>query len=61
VSDSELADITRSYSFGPFIYGGAAAIAFASAWASAALYLAIAAFYGFPFDLLRAQIRRGRR
>jgi uncharacterized membrane protein len=40
-----VAGITRSYLPGPWIYLAATLIAFASSWASAILYLVIAAFY----------------
>jgi uncharacterized membrane protein len=41
----EVSGITRSFWPGAIVYGVATAIAFASAWASAALYGAIAVFY----------------
>jgi uncharacterized membrane protein len=45
VDDKEASGISRSYLPGPFIYGGATAVAFASPEASAAVYGAIALFY----------------
>jgi hypothetical protein len=45
VDAREASGISRSYLPGPFIYGAATAIAFASPEASAALYGAIAVFY----------------
>lgn len=58
VSDGELSDITRSYLVGPAVYGGATVVAFASPWASAALYLGIALFYLLPFAHWRSKLGR---
>jgi uncharacterized membrane protein len=58
VPDSEVADITRAYTPGTLLYGGAALLAFASAWVSAALYLLIALFYALPLAQWRARLRR---
>jgi hypothetical protein len=41
----QVAGITRSYLFGPLMYGSATLLAFVSAYASAAAYAAIAAFF----------------
>jgi uncharacterized membrane protein len=60
VSDEEVADITRAYNPGTLIYGGAALLAFVSAWLSAALYLLIALFYALPLSHWRARVRRTR-
>ncbi len=49
----EVDDITRSYTPGPFIYSGAAALSFASAWVAAALFLAIAGFFALPPSIMR--------
>ena len=55
---SEVDDITRAYSFGPFIYGGSAALAFLSPKASAAAYLTIAVFFALPLAHWRMAVRR---
>lgn len=57
VSADDVADINRSYAAGPFIYGGATAVALASPSASAILYLAIAVFYALPLSQWR-RVRR---
>src|SRR5256885_4124493 len=48
VSDDVVDDITRAYTPGTLLYGGAALIAFLQPWASAALYLGIAVLYALP-------------
>jgi uncharacterized membrane protein len=58
VPDDVVADITRAYTPGILLYGGAALVAFLEPWLSAALYLAIAAFYALPLAQWRAQLTR---
>jgi uncharacterized membrane protein len=60
VRDEDIDDITRAYTPGTLLYGGAMAVAFASAWASAALYLAIAVFYALPLAQWRVRVARAR-
>jgi len=60
VRDEDVADITKAYTPGTLMYGGAALLAFASPWVSAALYLLIALFYALPLAQWRAGLRRGR-
>jgi len=58
VPDDVIDDVTRAYTPGAFLYGGAALIAFLQPWLSAALYLAIAVFYALPLAQWRAKLRR---
>jgi uncharacterized membrane protein len=58
VPDDVIADITRAYTPGILLYGGSALVAFVEPWASAALYLAIAAFYALPLAQWRAALMR---
>ena len=58
VPDSVIDDVTRAYTPGTLLYGTAMALAFASPWASAALYLAIAVFYALPLSQWRARLAR---
>jgi uncharacterized membrane protein len=58
VSDEDVADITRAYTPGTLLYGGAALLAFASPWVSAVLYLLIALFYALPLAQWRAKLLR---
>ena len=51
-------DITRAYTPGTLLYGGAMALAFVEPWLSAALYLAIAVFYALPLAQWRARVAR---
>ena len=60
VSDEEIADITKAYTPGTLLYGGATLLAFLSPWLSAALYLVIALFYALPLSEWRTRMRRGR-
>jgi hypothetical protein len=60
VPDEEIADITKAYTPGTLLYGGATVLAFLSPWVSAALYLVIALFYALPLSEWRARVRRGR-
>jgi uncharacterized membrane protein len=56
VTDAELAAITRSYLFGPTVYGLATVAAFVSAWLSVAICAALSASYAVP--ALRWRVRR---
>jgi uncharacterized membrane protein len=58
VPDDVIEDITRAYTPGTLLYGGAALIAFVEPWASAALYLGIAVFYSLPLAQWRARLTR---
>jgi hypothetical protein len=51
-------DITRAYTPGALLYGGAALVAFLQPWVSAALYLGIAVFYALPLAQWRARLAR---
>ena len=59
VDQEDLDDITRAYTPGSLLYGGATALAFVQPWASAAAYLAIAVFYALPLAQWRARLARG--
>jgi uncharacterized membrane protein len=59
VPDEEIADVTKAYTPGTLLYGGATLLAFLSPWVSAALYLVIALFYALPLAEWRARVRRG--
>jgi uncharacterized membrane protein len=56
VTDAVLAAITRSYLFGPTVYGLATVAAFVSAWLSVAICAALSASYAVP--ALRWRVRR---
>jgi uncharacterized membrane protein len=58
VPDDVVDDITRAYTPGTLLYGGAALVAFLQPWVSAALYLGIAVFYALPLSQWRARLRR---
>jgi uncharacterized membrane protein len=58
VPDEVIDDITRAYTPGALLYGGAALIAFLQPWVSAALYLGIAVFYALPLAQWRARVAR---
>src|SRR5213596_3046555 len=58
VPDEVIDDITRAYTPGALLYGGAALIAFLQPWVSAALYLGIALFYALPLAQWRARLAR---
>jgi uncharacterized membrane protein len=58
VPNDAVDDITRAYTPGTFLYGGAMAVAFVEPWLSAALYLAIAVFYALPLAQWRAKLAR---
>jgi uncharacterized membrane protein len=58
VSDEAIDDITRAYTPGALLYGGAALVAFLQPWVSAALYLGIALFYALPLAQWRARLAR---
>jgi uncharacterized membrane protein len=58
VPDDVIDDITRAYTPGTLLYGGAALIAFLQPWVSAAAYLAIAVFYALPLAQWRARLAR---
>ena len=58
VSDEAIDDITRAYTPGAVLYGGAALVAFVQPWVSAALYLGIALFYALPLAQWRARLAR---
>jgi uncharacterized membrane protein len=60
VADEEIADVTKAYTPGTLLYGGATLLAFLSPWVSAALYLVIALFYALPLAEWRPRVRRGR-
>jgi uncharacterized membrane protein len=55
----EVDDITRAYTPGTILYGGALALAFVEPWASAAAYLSLAIFYALPLQQWRAKLIRG--
>jgi uncharacterized membrane protein len=57
VPDEVIDDITRAYTPGTLLYGGAALVAFIQPWVSAALYLAIAVFYALPLAQWRARLK----
>jgi uncharacterized membrane protein len=59
VPDEVIDDITRAYTPGTLLYGGAALIAFVQPWVSAAAYLAIAVFYALPLAQWRERLARG--
>jgi uncharacterized membrane protein len=59
VPDEMVSDITRAYTPGTLLYGGAALVAFLQPWVSAALYLGIAVFYALPLSRWRARLARG--
>jgi uncharacterized membrane protein len=61
VPDETIDDITRAYTPGTLLYGGAMLVAFLEPWASAALYLAIAVFYALPLAQWRARLTRSPR
>jgi len=58
VPDEVVDDITRAYTPGTRLYGGAALIAFVQPWVSAAAYLAIAVFYALPLAQWRERLAR---
>jgi uncharacterized membrane protein len=58
VPDDVVDDITRAYTPGTLLYGGAMALAFVQPWVSAAAYLAIAVFYALPLAQWRARLAR---
>ena len=58
VPDEAIDDITRAYTPGAVLYGGAALVAFVQPWVSAALYLGIALFYALPLAHWRARLAR---
>ena len=58
VPDEAIDDITRAYTPGAVLYGGAALVAFVQPWVSAALYLGIALFYALPLAQWRALLAR---
>ena len=58
VPDEVIDDITRAYTPGAVLYGGAALVAFVQPWVSAALYLGIALFYALPLAQWRARLVR---
>jgi uncharacterized membrane protein len=58
IPDHLISDVTRAYTPGTLLYGGAMLIAFVEPWLSAALYLAIAVFYALPLRQWRARIAR---
>jgi uncharacterized membrane protein len=58
VPDEAIDDITRAYTPGAVLYGGAALVAFVQPWVSAALYLGIALFYALPLAQWRARLAR---
>jgi len=58
VSQEAIDDITRAYTPGTLLYGGAALVGFVQPWVSAALYLAIAVFYALPLAQWRARLAR---
>jgi len=58
VPDEVIGDITRAYTPGAVLYGGAALVAFLQPWVSAALYLGIAVFYALPLAQWRARLAR---
>jgi uncharacterized membrane protein len=58
VPDEVIDDITRAYTPGALLYGGAALVAFVQPWVSAALYLGIALFYALPLAQWRARLAR---
>ena len=58
VPDEVIDDITRAYTPGAVLYGGAALVAFVQPWVSAALYLGIALFYALPLAQWRARLAR---
>jgi uncharacterized membrane protein len=58
VPQEDVDDLTRAYTPGSLLYGGATALAFVQPWASAAAYLAIAIFYALPFAQWRARLGR---
>jgi uncharacterized membrane protein len=61
VTQETVDDVTRAYTPGTLLYGGAMLIAFLEPWASAALYLAIAVFYALPLAQWRARLSRSPR
>jgi uncharacterized membrane protein len=56
ITDAEVAAITRSYLFGPAVYGLATVAALVSAWLSVAICAALSASYAVP--ALRWRVRR---
>jgi uncharacterized membrane protein len=56
VADETVDDVTRAYTPGTLLYGGAMVIGFIAPWLSAALYLAIAVFYALPLSQWRARL-----
>jgi len=56
VTDAEVAAITRSYLFGPAVYGLATLAALVSAWASVAICIALSASFAIP--ALNWRVRR---
>ena len=56
VADETVDDVTRAYTPGTLLYGGAMVIGFVAPWLSAALYLAIAVFYALPLAQWRARL-----
>ena len=60
VPDDVVEDVTRAYTPGTLLYGGAMLLAFLEPWLSAALYLVIAVFYALPLMQWRAQLARRR-
>ena len=58
VPDEAIDDITRAYTPGAVLYGGAALVAFVQPWVSSALYLGIALFYALPLAHWRARLAR---
>lgn len=59
VPDAVIDDVTRAYTPGTVLYGGAMLVAFVEPWLSAGLYLAIALFYALPLRQWRARLARG--
>jgi uncharacterized membrane protein len=60
VPQQDVDDITRAYTPGTLLYGGAMALAFVQPWVSATAYLAIAVFYALPLAQWRARLARSR-
>ena len=61
VPDEVIDDVTRSYTPGSLLYGGAALLAFVQPWVSAAAYLGIAGFYALSLAQWRARLGRSPR
>jgi uncharacterized membrane protein len=58
IPDHVVEDITRAYTPGALLYGGAMVVGFVQPWVSAGLYLAIAVFYALPFRQWRERLAR---